>query len=197
MYNKEKTWELLSNILTRIIENKQVTIPDSSFKNYFDSAKPPTISLYNYLERIHKYAECSDSSYVLAFIYIDRLLQNCLCFALSNINIHRLVITAIVLAVKYLDDKYSSNKIYAIIGGITLEELNYLESYMISKINYKLYVNPIMYYQYENELILKSMKYYEDKLQRQEDMEDCYGESLKPVKIIERISSIEALTNSE
>ncbi len=55
----------------------------------FTSAKVPAISVESYLGRIRQYTHCTDSCFVLAFIYIDRLLQKNPDFALSGHNVHR------------------------------------------------------------------------------------------------------------
>ena len=162
-YTKSKPWIIISSILERIISNISsspqypILISKMSVKN-FESVSVPSISLYNYLERIYNYADCSDSCYTLAFIYIDRLIQNNSWFILAEKNIHRIVFTAIVLAIKYHDDSYSDNVTYAKIGGISLMELNILESTLLKYLKYDLYVKQTLFYQYENELELQYEK---------------------------------------
>lgn len=60
---------------------------------------------------ISKYAHCSNSSYVLALIYIDRVQDSSEDLILNRYCVHkfvssncRLLITAVVLAAKYNDD---------------------------------------------------------------------------------------------
>ena len=94
--------------------------------------------------RIHKYASCSNECYVLALIYIDRLIQRN-NFLLTNLNVHRVVITAILLAAKFFDDAYYNNAYYAKIGGVLVSEMNGLEVDFLFRINFSLHVTPEEY----------------------------------------------------
>lgn len=51
----------------------------------FHALKPPQISVLAYLERIYKYASCSSECFVLALIYIDRLISKN-NFLLTDLN---------------------------------------------------------------------------------------------------------------
>jgi len=52
---------------------------------------------------------------VLALIYVDRLIQQGR-FALTPLNVHRVLITAVMLAAKFFDDQYFNNLYYAKVG---------------------------------------------------------------------------------
>jgi hypothetical protein len=58
----------------------------------FQSSYPPEVSIHAYLERIKKYARCSDSCFVVALIYIDRMIE-IRNVVLTSLNVHRLIIT--------------------------------------------------------------------------------------------------------
>ena len=105
--------------------------------------------------RIHKYASCSNECYVLALIYIDRLIQRN-NFLLTNLNVHRVVITAILLAAKFFDDAYYNNAYYAKIGGVLVSEMNGLEVDFLFRINFSLHVTPEEYKKYQAELWTQS-----------------------------------------
>lgn len=53
----------------------------------------------------------------------------------------RLVLTATVLAAKFLDDEYYTNRHYAKVGGVSLAELNSLEMHMLTLLAYRLRVS--------------------------------------------------------
>lgn len=59
----------------------------------FHALKPPAISIHKYLLRIFQYANCSRSCFVVALIYIDRIIQRNASFMITSLNIHRLLIT--------------------------------------------------------------------------------------------------------
>lgn len=53
---------------------------------------------------------------MLALVYIDRLIaRNHL--ALTSLNVHRIIITAVMLAAKFFDDQYYNNAYYAKVRG--------------------------------------------------------------------------------
>jgi len=95
-----------------------------------------------------KHSSCSDSCFILAFIYIDRLLQKNAEFALSRRNVHRVILTAMLLAIKFYDDIYYSNAFYSQIGGIQVAELNRLEAEMLLLTQFDLCVDTAVYAQY-------------------------------------------------
>ena len=68
---------------------------------------------------ILKYAGCSEETFILALIYMDQVVQFNPDFVISSLNVHRLLITAIMLASKFFDDVYYNNAYYARVGGIS------------------------------------------------------------------------------
>jgi len=73
--------------------------------------------------RIHKYASCDPECFVLALVYIDRLIQRN-SLLLTSLNVHRIIITAIMLAAKFFDDQYFNNAYYAKVGGVPTSEVS-------------------------------------------------------------------------
>ena len=59
------------------------------------------------LERIFRYASCSGECFVLALVYIDRLIKR-RDFVLTSLNVHRIIITAVMLAAKFLTTSTST-----------------------------------------------------------------------------------------
>ena len=119
------SWETVAHILCQVISRNNFPISHCKVTP-FNSVNVPRISLYDYFNRIYKYVECSDVCYVTAFIYIDRAIQNEPSFFPTQKNIHRLVLGAVILAIKYNDDIYADNQFYAKVGGISLKEINSL-----------------------------------------------------------------------
>ncbi|SOV21388.1 cyclin [Plasmodium sp. DRC-Itaito] len=129
----------------------------------FHASKIPDISLKNYLERIGKYIGCSNECFVLLIIYLDRLIKINKDISLSLLCIHRLVITAAMISVKFFDDLYYSNAYYAKIGGVTTKELNKLEIYFLNLIDYQLFVSSQEYDFYRKYISLAVTKYIYNK----------------------------------
>ncbi|SOV11753.1 cyclin [Plasmodium sp. gorilla clade G2] len=129
----------------------------------FHASKIPDISLKNYIERIGKYIGCSNECFVLLIIYLDRLIKIHQDISLSLLCIHRLVITAAMISIKFFDDLYYSNAYYAKIGGVTTKELNKLEIYFLNLIDYHLFVSSQEYDYYRKYISLAVTKYIYNK----------------------------------
>lgn len=108
--------------------------------------------LFSLAFRVHKYASCSNECFILALIYVDRLIERN-NFLLTELNVHRVVITAILLAAKFFDDAYYNNAYYAKVGGVLVSELNGLEVDFLFRINFSLHVQPEVFEKYKAELV--------------------------------------------
>ena len=81
----------------------------------------------------YDYAACTEIELTTTLFYIDKLVRDYTDethLILTELTIHRLMMVAIILSLKYLNDDYFDNKYYAHVGGITLNELNVLEVQM-------------------------------------------------------------------
>lgn len=70
----------------------------------FHGLRAPNIGVQKYLERIYKYTNCSPSCFVVAYTYMDRLVHRQPDQPIISLNVHRLLITSVMLAAKTLDD---------------------------------------------------------------------------------------------
>jgi len=87
---------------------------------------PPEISIEAYLKRIIKYTTCSPECFLMAFSYIDQIIvkHNIM---VDSLNVHRLILTSILIASKLFDDTTYNNKYFSHVGGVPLKELNNME----------------------------------------------------------------------
>eukprot|EP00446_Apocalathium_sp_SHHI-4_P005285 CAMPEP_0177178176 /NCGR_PEP_ID=MMETSP0367-20130122/14192_1 /TAXON_ID=447022 ORGANISM="Scrippsiella hangoei-like, Strain SHHI-4" /NCGR_SAMPLE_ID=MMETSP0367 /ASSEMBLY_ACC=CAM_ASM_000362 /LENGTH=286 /DNA_ID=CAMNT_0018624823 /DNA_START=85 /DNA_END=945 /DNA_ORIENTATION=+ len=108
----------------------------------FHCKKAPAVSIERYVLRIREYFGCSEECFVLALVYIDRVMKHHPAYAFGQLSGHRMVLSAMVLAIKFLDDNFLSNKFYARVGGLQVTELNTLEIKMMKLLNYRLLVVP-------------------------------------------------------
>ena len=167
---------LVAAALTKMIDTSST--PSLSFSQLglqkatrFDSAYVPDISIESYLERwdhfnlflvtsilltschlishprISKYSKASASVLLLAFVYIDRI-RTSENFILTRLNVHRIFITAVLLATKFYDDEVFKNSFYASLGGVTVKELNILEIDLLNMLKFSLVVSVETYDQY-------------------------------------------------
>lgn len=70
----------------------------------FHGLRAPSISIGKYLERIFKYTSCSPSCFVVGYIFIDRLIHRQPDLLVTSLNVHRLLVTSVMVATKILDD---------------------------------------------------------------------------------------------
>jgi len=73
-------------------------------------------------------------------------------FVICSLNVHRLLITSVMLASKFFDDVYYNNAYYARVGGISNTEVNSLEMEMLRMISFSLFVEPEAYERYRGSL---------------------------------------------
>lgn len=90
----ERSIQKNEKLLKRLRKKDSVTI--------FHGSRAPTMGIGQYVDRILKYTCCGTPCLVVAYIYIDRYLQKMETY-LTSLNIHRLLITSIMVAAKFTD----------------------------------------------------------------------------------------------
>jgi hypothetical protein len=119
----------------------------------FQSRRPPPISIGAYLERVYRYAKCSEPCYYIGLIYLDRVIQKYQQLSLTRFNVHRyvgvvicsLMLTCIVIAIKFYDDTFCTNEFYSRVGGVSCVEMNQLEADLLLLLDYDLTVTSEQY----------------------------------------------------
>ncbi|KAE8696918.1 Cyclin-U4-1 [Hibiscus syriacus] len=67
----------LSSLILNVAESNDINSGFQTEKmSVFHGLTRPTISIHSYLHRIHKYANCSTSCFVVAYVYLDRYYNN-------------------------------------------------------------------------------------------------------------------------
>lgn len=97
---------LLSSFLDRAVQNNEKLLNLKKVKEsltVFHGLKAPNLGIQRYMERIYKYSKCSPSCFVLGLVYMDRYLQQPGVYV-TALNVHRLLITSVVIAAKFIDD---------------------------------------------------------------------------------------------
>ena len=132
----------------------------------------PPISIKDYLERLCKYSKIDTSTIILILIYIDRIC-NIQKFKLTYYNVHKLILASMIIAIKYNEDEYYSNKFYSKLGGVSISEIIFLEYNFLSLIHYNLFVNNELFKKY-NEYI-SSADSDEDEFDNDNDNDKDYS----------------------
>ena len=135
----------IAEILTEI--SSQNSNVEYNQDDPFSSKSPPKVTLQYFLGRIKKYSQIEKSTLIIILIYADRM---CITsgIILNPHNIHRIILGCLLLAIKYNEDIYFTNEQYSKIGGVSLKEINDLESYSIQFLDYNLYVSEDIYLKY-------------------------------------------------
>ncbi len=148
--------ELLNNMCKENssleINNKNI-VSNKKIK-YFMQKKIPSISIKDFLFRLTKYSKICESTLVMILIYIDRMCQK-YNFKITYYNIYKLMIAAMVVAIKYNEDEFYTLDFYGKLGGISKFEMNILEYEFACMINFKLFITEKLFYKYY-ELLLNS-----------------------------------------
>jgi hypothetical protein len=87
------------------------------------------------------YMGCSSNCFVLALVIIDALLYkrgSDVRYLLVPSSMHRLVLGSVVVAIKFLEDSFRSNRFYAKVGGVDVGEFNRIESLLVFELDYEL-----------------------------------------------------------
>ena len=140
-------------VLTLILEEnktitdyKQIIIIQS--KSIFSSHSIPKISLLNYLKRIQIYSQIETPTLICSLIYIDRLC-NFTGIILTYYNIHRILFSAILMSIKFNEDRYYDNKYYSKIAGVKVKELKQIEYKFLDLIDFKLFISEDEFLKYK------------------------------------------------
>ena len=146
--------ELLNNMCK---ENSSLEINDKNAASnkkikYFMLKKIPSISIKDFLFRLTKYSKICESTLVIILIYIDRMCHK-YNFKITYYNIYKLMLAAMVVAIKYNEDEFYTLDFYGKLGGISKFEMNILEYEFACMINFKLYITEELFYKYYELLV--------------------------------------------
>lgn len=101
---------------------------------------PPKLNIELYLKRIHKFCPMSPAVYLAAGSYIQKLCIEDKVVPATSRTIHRLLLAALRVAMKALEDLRYSQERFAAVGGVTQEELRNLEVSLCYLMNFDLQV---------------------------------------------------------
>ncbi|XP_075644076.1 cyclin-U2-2-like [Castanea sativa] len=132
----------------RIVKNCRWALSKDIRTRVFDCHETPDMTIESYLERIFRYTRAGPSVYVVAYVYIDRFCQTNPGFRINATNVHRLLVTTIMVASKYVEDMNYRNSYFARVGGLTTEELNTMELEFLFLMKFKLHVNVSVFESY-------------------------------------------------
>ena len=104
----------------------------------FYNHRIPDITIEKYYRRLYKYMNKNPYIFILSLSYINRYINNNPLISINIYTIHSLILTSLILSLKYLEDNIYDNKYYSYIGGFELNEINELEIEMLKYLDYDL-----------------------------------------------------------
>lgn len=148
-----KILSLIGRLLEKSVQKNEMLLDTIKTKDVtiFHGLRAPTISIQQYIDRIFKYGACSPSCFVIAHIYMDRFLQKT-DGHLTSLNVHRLLITSVMVAAKFIDDAFFNNAYYARVGGVSTAEMNRMEVKFLFSLDFRLQVNVETFHKFCSQL---------------------------------------------
>jgi hypothetical protein len=107
-----KVVAVLAGLLERAAERGDADGSGSGSAFRSPGGRKPEIGVRRYAERIYRYAGCSPACFVVAYAYLDRLAAPAppedgmtgVVAAVDSYSVHRLLITSVMVAAKFMDD---------------------------------------------------------------------------------------------
>ena len=145
-YVKKEMLKSIAGLLQEIID-EQGDKRDSK-KTIFTAKSIPGITIENYLDRIIKYTKLETSTLILTLINIDKICEiNSL--QITKFNVHRLLLSSVLISIKFNEDDFYSNSYYARVGGVSLQEINNLEDEFLRMIKFCLWTEINLFNKYK------------------------------------------------
>jgi hypothetical protein len=153
--NYKKIIIILSKIIGTVIEKSvkyhEVNKTKEKKDSNFCSKEIPNISITNYILRLTKKINIEPSTLILGIIYFDKICNKG-NIILSFLNVYRLILISLVLAIKFNEEYFETNEFYSKIGGLSNKSFNKLEIAVLKILNYKLYIKKDIYDNYINHI---------------------------------------------
>jgi len=155
-YNTER-WTIVSAFCHSIEQicranNQKITTKIAQPKTGFHSAVTPDISVSDFLKRIGWFCDCPKECFVIALEYIHRTVQYKPEIQVNFNSAHHLILTCLLVSVKFYDDAVLNQKYYAQVVGLPAVDISSLEKELLFLLSFDLFVLPGRYQQ-----ILKQM----------------------------------------
>jgi len=143
----------LAHVLTQLVLANDKLPNQKKAALFTGGGSAPDISVKDYMDRIIKYCPCSSEAFICAFLFIDRFLYT-KALRITSSNVHRILLTCMMIASKVLDDCRWNNKYYSHVAGVPAKELLSLECRFLSMIGYAVNVSTQLFETYQCEIEL-------------------------------------------
>ncbi|KAA8492013.1 Cyclin-P3-1 [Porphyridium purpureum] len=143
----EEKEQLLDNIADSLREQCELNDPYATLPARSDptaiffSEVPSNIDIRFYATRLVKYLDISPAAFVAAMVYLAQL-RSTDAIRINSYNVHRLLLSAVNVGMKYTEDVCYSARSIARVGGISdSKEVSRLERQMLALLNFELFID--------------------------------------------------------
>ena len=117
----------------------------------FNTNKKPSVTVKKFLERVIKYCQPEPSTFITSLIYLDKILLKTKT-KLTCMNSYKLFYTCFVLSMKFNEDRHNSNKFYAKVCGVNINDFLLMEYRALKYLDFSLYIESEAYELYYNNI---------------------------------------------
>ena len=131
------------NTITNIIVNDKIIIPENNPNvGSLICKHKPTISINDYIKRIFKSEIIDEENYDAIILHTINLIHYLKTkgIYLNNYSCHRIISTLIMLSSKIIEEYPHSNWYWAILCGVSLEDMNMMERSIMEILDYNLHI---------------------------------------------------------
>eukprot|EP00917_Polyrhabdina_sp_WS-2016_P008484 GHVP01019023.1.p1 GENE.GHVP01019023.1~~GHVP01019023.1.p1 ORF type:complete len:1096 (-),score=156.61 GHVP01019023.1:117-3404(-) len=106
----------------------------------FHGVTVPKASVLQYCQHLQCSGQLQPETFVIAYIYVNRILEKHINIV-NSLTVHRFVVGLLVVAAKFFEEVFLTNKAFSKYCGIQAQELNQLEELVLKMLQWNLYVN--------------------------------------------------------
>ena len=117
----------------------------------FNTNKKPSVPVKKFLERVVKYCQPEPSTFITSLIYLDNILLKTKT-KLTCMNSYNLFYTCFVLSMKFNEDRHNSNKFYAKVCGVNINDFLLMEYRALKYLDFSLFIQSETYELYYNNI---------------------------------------------
>jgi hypothetical protein len=131
------------NTINNCIVNEKIIIPENNHKvGCLICKTKPCITINDYIKQIFKSEIIDKENYDSIILHTINLLQHLKTkgIYLNNYSCHRIISTLLMLSSKIIDENPYSNWYWATLCGVSLEDMNMMESSIIKILDYNLHI---------------------------------------------------------
>jgi len=131
------------NTITNIIVNEKIIITENNHNVRCLICKhKPSITINDYIKQIFKSEIIDEQNYDAIILYTINLIHYLKTkgIYLNNYSCHRIISTLIMLSSKIIEENPYSNWYWAMLCGVSLEDMNFMERTIMQILDYNLHI---------------------------------------------------------